>query len=81
MVVQGMYIFKLPGGMGGPCTPHQDGSFLINEPTRDTLVKECFFLLVGRFVEFPKQCHGLFVGFPIKKYAILFRVHYYFTLL
>jgi len=30
-IVQGMYIFKQPG-IGGEVTPHQDGTFLYNEP-------------------------------------------------
>jgi len=30
-IVQGMYIFKNPG-IGGEVTPHQDGTFLYNEP-------------------------------------------------
>jgi len=32
-IVQGMYIFKQPG-IGGEVTPHQDGTFLYNEPLR-----------------------------------------------
>jgi len=32
-IVQGMYIFKNPG-IGGEVTPHQDGTFLYNEPLR-----------------------------------------------
>lgn len=32
-IVQGMYIFKQPG-IGGVVTPHQDGTFLYNEPLR-----------------------------------------------
>ncbi|XP_023328342.1 phytanoyl-CoA dioxygenase domain-containing protein 1 homolog isoform X2 [Eurytemora carolleeae] len=30
-IVQGMYIFKQPG-VGGEVTPHQDGTFLFNDP-------------------------------------------------
>eukprot|EP00092_Neocalanus_flemingeri_P040510 GFUD01044115.1.p1 GENE.GFUD01044115.1~~GFUD01044115.1.p1 ORF type:complete len:292 (-),score=76.12 GFUD01044115.1:147-1022(-) len=32
-IVQGMYIFKQPG-IGGEVTPHQDGTFLHNDPLR-----------------------------------------------